>query len=76
MKTSLSSKGQIVLPAELRAQDRIQPGQQFEVERVRTGEYLLRKIPKPGKPGLLDWLRGCPEKNWFQPLPSQSTADL
>ncbi len=76
MKTSLSSKGQIILPAALRQQDRLQPGQQFEVERVQAGEYLIKKVSRPGQPGLLDWLGCCPEKNWFQPLPAESTADL
>ena len=33
MKTAVSSKGQIVLPAELRQVDRIEPGQVFDVER-------------------------------------------
>ena len=32
MRTTVSSKGQIVLPAEIRRQDRIEPGQEFEVE--------------------------------------------
>ena len=34
MTTTVSSKGQIVLPAEIRQQDGVKPGQQFEVERV------------------------------------------
>ena len=33
MKTVVSSKGQIVLPAELRERDQIVPGQRFEIER-------------------------------------------
>jgi AbrB family looped-hinge helix DNA binding protein len=41
MRTRVSSKGQIVLPAELRQQDGIEPGQQFDVERVDRGEYRL-----------------------------------
>ena len=40
MKTLISSKGQIVLPAELRQQDGIQAGQQFSLERINAGEYL------------------------------------
>jgi AbrB family looped-hinge helix DNA binding protein len=76
MKTSLSSKGQIIIPATLRQQDRLVPGQQFEVERVQAGEYVIKKISRPGQPGLLEWLRRCPESNWFQPLPADSTADL
>jgi len=37
--TRLSTKGQIVLPAELRRQDRIRPGQEFDVpsERIEGG---------------------------------------
>jgi bifunctional DNA-binding transcriptional regulator/antitoxin component of YhaV-PrlF toxin-antitoxin module len=31
VKTTLSSKGQIVLPAELRRQDRIEAGQESEI---------------------------------------------
>jgi AbrB family looped-hinge helix DNA binding protein len=76
MRTSVSSKGQIVLPAQLRKQDQIRSGQQFEVERLKPGEYLLRKVPEPGQPGLVDLLLSCPVKDWFQPLPSGSTADL
>ncbi len=76
MKTHISSKGQIVLPAELRERDGIVPGQQFEVERLRDGEYLLRRVPSPGTPGLLAWLRSCPEDDWFRPIPSESTDDL
>ena len=76
MKTSMSTKGQIVLPAELRAQDRLHPGQEFEIERVESGAYLLRKIDRPGQPGLVDLLLACPEKDWFQPLESESTDDV
>jgi AbrB family looped-hinge helix DNA binding protein len=75
MKTSLSSKGQVVLPVELRHQDGLRAGQQFEVERVQAGEYLLRKVVS-AKPGLLTWLQSCPEQDWFVPLPSDSTDDI
>lgn len=51
MKTAVSTKGRIVLPAEIRRQDGIEPGQELEVERIDRGEYRL------GNPGLLDWLR-------------------
>ena len=76
MRTSISTKGQIVLPAELREQDRILPGQQFEVERLDEGKYLLRKVARPGQPGLVEWLRSCPVKDWFQPIPSESTDEI
>jgi AbrB family looped-hinge helix DNA binding protein len=76
MRTKVSSKGQVVLPAELRKQDRIRPGEQFEVERLRSGHYLLKKVPIPGEPGIVDWLLACPQKGWFQALPSESTDEL
>jgi AbrB family looped-hinge helix DNA binding protein len=76
MQTAISSKGQIVLPAELRQQDRILPGQRFAIERVETGRYLLTRQPQPDNDGLVDWLLACPDKGWFQPLPSESTDTL
>lgn len=76
MKTTLSSKGQVVLPAELRKRDQIRPGQQFEVERVQSGQYLLKKVSGSGPAGMLDWLRTCPEKGWFQAIPSETTDEL
>lgn len=76
MRITMSPKGQIVLPAELRRKDNILPGQLFELERVETGRYLLKKVPARGKPGLVAWLQSCPVQGWFQNIPSESTADL
>ena len=76
MKTRVSTKGQIVLPAEIRQQDAIEPGQEFEVERIDRGEYRLRrKEPRPKK-GLVDWLLSCPAKGFFTPIGSESTDTL
>ena len=75
VKTVVSSKGQIVLPAELREQDRIVAGQRFEVERLEEGRYLLTRQPEHNA-GLVDWLLACPEKDWFVPIDSESTDDL
>lgn len=44
VRTKVSTKGQIVLPAEIRRKDRIKAGQQFEVERIRNGEYGLVRV--------------------------------
>jgi AbrB family looped-hinge helix DNA binding protein len=41
VKTTVSTKGQIVLPAEIRERDGVEPGQQFEIERIDRGEYRL-----------------------------------
>lgn len=76
VKTTISSKGQIVLPAELRQQDEIEAGQEFDVERIDRGEYrLVRRAPRPNE-GLVDWLLDCPEKGFFVPIPSESTDTL
>ena len=75
MKTTVSSKGQIVLPAELRQQDRIEPGEEFEVERLDRGDYRLRRKTRPNE-GVIDWLLACPEKDFFVPIESESTDTL
>jgi AbrB family looped-hinge helix DNA binding protein len=76
MKTIVSTKGQIVLPAEIRKQDRIEPGQEFEVERIDRGDYrLVRRKPRPNE-GLVEWLLACPEKGFFVPIESESTDTL
>jgi AbrB family looped-hinge helix DNA binding protein len=76
MMTRVSTKGQIVLPAEIRQRDQIQPGQEFEVERIEAGEYrLVRRKPRANQ-GLVDWLLACPEKGFFVPIESESTDTL
>ena len=76
MRTRVSSKGQIVLPAGLRQRDRIESGQEFDVERVDQGEYrLVRRAPRPNE-GVIDWLLACPEKYFFVPIESESTDTL
>ena len=73
MKTTVSTKGQIVLPAEIRERDGIEPGDEFDVERIEFGEYrIVRRAPRPNE-GLVDWLLGCPEKDFFVPIESETT---
>lgn len=76
MKTTVSTKGQIVLPAELRRRDGIEPGQEFEVERLDVDEYRLRRVSPPPNEGLVDWLLACPEKGYFVAIDSESTDTL
>jgi AbrB family looped-hinge helix DNA binding protein len=76
MKTTVSSKGQIVLPAQIREQDRIVAGQQFEIERLGRGEYRLRRCAPRSNEGLVDWLLACPVKGYFVPIPGESTDAL
>lgn len=72
----MSTKGQIVFPAEIRQRDGIEPGQQFEIERIDRGEYRLVRREPPRNEGLVDWLLSCPEKGFFQPIESESTDTL
>ena len=76
MKTTVSTKGQIILPAEIRQRDGIKPGQQFEIERIDRGEYQLVRLKLPPNEGLVDWLLACPEKGFFVPIESESTDTL
>ena len=76
MTTTVSTKGQIVLPAEFRMQDGIEPGQEFDVERIERGEYRLVRRQPPANDGLVDWLLACPEKDFFMPIESESTDTL
>ena len=76
MRTTVSSKGQIVLPAELRQQDRIEAGQEFEIERLDRGDYRLKRRAAAPNDGVVDWLLACPAKGFFVPIESESTDAL
>ena len=56
--------------------DRVQPGQEFDVERLDRGDYrLIRREALPNE-GLIDWLLACPQKDFFVPIDSESTDSL
>jgi AbrB family looped-hinge helix DNA binding protein len=74
MTTTVSSKGQIVLPAKLRQEDGIRPGEEFEVERVEPGAYLLKRRARRNE-GMVKLLLACPVKGWFQPLDRSETTN-
>lgn len=76
MRTKVSTKGQIVLPAELRQEDDIRPGQEFEVERIDGDEYRLSRVTPSPNEGLVDWLLACPDKGYFVAVESESTDTL
>jgi AbrB family looped-hinge helix DNA binding protein len=75
MKTTVSTKGQIILPAEIRKRDGIEPGQEFDVERIDRGEYLLRRKERRRNAGLVKLLLSCPFKGWFKPMDRGETTD-
>jgi len=76
MNTRISTRGRILLPAELRKRDGVVPGQVFDMVRLARGDYrIVRRKRSPTK-GLVGWLRSCPVKGWFVPIGSESTDDL
>ena len=75
MTTTVSSKGQIVLPAEIRLLDGVKPGQKFEVERIECGEYRFKRVQRRRNEGLVKLLLACPVKGWFKPCPFTETTD-
>jgi len=74
--TRISKKGQVTVPAEIRQQDDVQPGQEFELQRIRPGDYRLRRRKVPNNEGVVDWLLSCPSKGFFVSLGSESTDML
>ena len=73
MTMTVSSKGQIVLPADLRRLDGIELGHEFEVERLGAGVYRLTLRKPPKNRGLMELLLACPVKDWYVSLPSESS---
>ena len=56
--------------------DRVEPGQEFDVERVDRGDYrLVRRATRPNQ-GAIEWLLACPQKNFFVPIDTESTDVL
>lgn len=55
--------------------DRIEPGLEFDVERIDCGDYRLRRIASRNK-GAIAWLLDCPYKDFFVPIDSESTDAL
>ena len=75
MKITVSTKGQIILPAEIRQRDGIESGQEFQVERIDRGEYRLKRKERRRNEGLVKLLLTCPVKGWFKPLDRTETTD-
>ena len=65
-----------MIPAELRQQDQIEAGQEFQLERIDRGEYRLVRRPTHPNDGVVEWLLACPEKDFFVPVDSESTDTL
>ena len=65
-----------MLPAEVRRLDKVEAGQEFEIERLRRGDYRLVRRSSVPNAGVVDWLLACPEKGFFVPVESDSTDSL
>jgi AbrB family looped-hinge helix DNA binding protein len=77
VKATVSIKGQIILPAEIRRRDHIEPGQEFEVERLGPGKYRLTRTSRRRNEGLVKLLLACPVRGWFRPADrGETTADV
>jgi AbrB family looped-hinge helix DNA binding protein len=55
--TTLSQKGQVVIPQEIRNKLRLRPGDDFIVLYSETGDILLRPIRRKNYQGLIKGLR-------------------
>jgi len=56
--------------------DHVEPGQEFEIERLDRGDYRLIRREAPRNDGVIEWLLACPRKDFFVPIDSESTDSL
>ena len=61
MRTTLSTKGQIILPAEIREKGRFFPGEEFDIHE-KNGKIILSPVKKGRNKGLVKHLRSCPHE--------------
>ena len=64
------------MPAEIRRRDRIEAGQEFDIERLDRGEYRLTRRAAAPNDGVVAWLLACPAKGFFVPVESETTDTL
>jgi AbrB family looped-hinge helix DNA binding protein len=55
----MSSKGQIVIPASIRARHGLRPGDELLLEE-RNDEVVLKELRSPRKKSLVQWMQECP----------------
>ena len=67
MITTISTKGQLVLPQELRDQLGWSGGDRVQIEPDGEGRVILAKVKAVPNEGLIDLLLACPLKNWNIP---------
>jgi len=63
MTTTVGSKGQIILPAEIRVRHHFRPGDVLSIEE-RDEEIVLKKLKRKRKKSLVQWMLECPAKDF------------
>jgi hypothetical protein len=53
--------------------DRVEPGQEVDAERVGPGDYRLVRRTALRNEGAIEWLLGCPQKDFFVSIDAEST---
>jgi bifunctional DNA-binding transcriptional regulator/antitoxin component of YhaV-PrlF toxin-antitoxin module len=76
MRTTISSKGQIVLPVQFRRMDGIRAGQVFDVERIDSRDYRPVSRAAPPNEGALERLLACPRQGFLTPIDSEPAEAL
>ena len=68
MTTSLGQRGQLVIPKAIRAERKLQPGDDFEVlvDEDDADLILLRRIRPAANAGLVEHLAACPHWGTFR----------
>ena len=63
MTTTLSSKGQIVIPASIRERHNFRVGDELLIEE-REDEIVLKKARRKRKKSLVQWMLDCPARDF------------
>jgi AbrB family looped-hinge helix DNA binding protein len=63
MTTTMSSKGQIVIPASIRQRQKLRPGDELLIEESENG-VVLKKARRSRKKSLVQWMQDCPAANF------------
>ncbi len=70
MTTILSANCLLEIPEVFRKADALRPGQRCDIERVGQGDYRVRveetSSAEQARERLIDVLRSCPVKDWWQ----------
>jgi AbrB family looped-hinge helix DNA binding protein len=61
--TTLSSKGQIVIPASIRERHNFRVGDELLIEE-REDEIILKKARRKRKKSLVQWMLDCPARGF------------